>query len=197
MVQPVVTFYRPMSLGSYGELKSEVVQDFSRKVAFLEKNEPLRRNFQNFVPRGSTSCVQISWKLADRKSVKSRVAYVTKTKFRLALSFSLLCRSRQNLPGPAANNVLRVPKISSKSVHFRLNYSRMPQSVSNTRGSFNQLLRQVINATNVNTSKCALAYKLWHDMDKVWRHQMTQRSFCSCQLEQSQCSQACMNHHPS
>jgi len=49
----------------------------------------------------------------------------------------------QNLPRPAANNVLNVPQISSKSVHFRRSYSRThehssnaPQSVSNTRRSF-------------------------------------------------------------
>jgi len=45
MVQPVVTFHRSISSGSYGGLKSEVVQDFSRKVAFFE-------NFQEFVLKG-------------------------------------------------------------------------------------------------------------------------------------------------
>jgi len=38
---------------------------------------------------------------------------------------SCFCMDRtQNLPGPAADNVLRVPQISSKSVHFRWSYSR-------------------------------------------------------------------------
>ena len=42
--------------------------------------------------RGSTSFVQILWYLADRKSVKSRVVYLTKkTKFRLALASSPWC----------------------------------------------------------------------------------------------------------
>ena len=46
-------------------------------------------------PLGSTSCVQISWHLADRKSVKSCVIYVTKkTEFLLALPLSLLRGAR-------------------------------------------------------------------------------------------------------
>jgi len=43
-------------------------------------------------PRAFASSVQISWNLADRKSVKSRVVYLTKN--RLALSLSLLRRLR-------------------------------------------------------------------------------------------------------
>ena len=54
MVQLVVTFHRSIPLGSYGDLKSEVVHDFSRKVGFFWKNDPLRENFQNFVPVGFT-----------------------------------------------------------------------------------------------------------------------------------------------
>ena len=42
----------------------------------------------------STCCVQISWNLADGKSVKSCVAYLRKTKLRLVLQFSLLRGSR-------------------------------------------------------------------------------------------------------
>jgi len=47
------------------------------------KKDTLRENLQNSVPKGfiatqiSTCCVQISWNLADRKSVKSRVAYLS------------------------------------------------------------------------------------------------------------------------
>ena len=106
----------------------------------------LKISFQNDSPlRRSTSCMQISWNLAYRKSVKSCVIYQTK-KFRLALSLSRsrFCAGRaQNLPGPAATNVLTVPQIPSKSVHFRRSYNRTrerrsnaPQSVSNTRRSF-------------------------------------------------------------
>jgi len=55
-------------------------------------------------------CVQISWNVADVKSVKSWVIYltktITKTKFLLPLKLSLrrYCADRaQNLPGPAPN----------------------------------------------------------------------------------------------
>jgi len=41
-----------------------------------------------------------------------------------SLSRSLLCANcAQNLPEPAADNILAVPQISSKSVHFRRSYS--------------------------------------------------------------------------
>ena len=55
---------------------------FTYLVTFLEKN-PYWQIFKNVLRknscgRGSTSCVQISWNLADRKSVKSRVAHQTK-----------------------------------------------------------------------------------------------------------------------
>ena len=54
------------------------------------------------------------------------------------------CADRaRNLSGTAPNNILGVPQISSKSVHFRRSYSRTrehrsnaPQSVCNTRRSF-------------------------------------------------------------
>jgi len=47
-----MSFHRSISLGSYRRLKLEVVCDFIEKVAFLEKNDPLREDFQNFVPKG-------------------------------------------------------------------------------------------------------------------------------------------------
>ena len=64
-------------------------------------------------------------------------------------NFGSISRSRysvdrvQNLSGPAPYNILGLPQISSKSVHFRRSYSRtrehrwnVPQSVSNTQRSF-------------------------------------------------------------
>ena len=55
----------------------------TQKLTFSEK-DPLRANFQKCLrkdspPLRSTSCVQISWNLADRKLVKSCVIYLTKT----------------------------------------------------------------------------------------------------------------------
>ena len=87
----------------------------AQKLPFW-KEVPLRANFQKCFrkdspPLRSTSCVQISWNLADQKSVKSCVIYQTKKNKNLALSHSRFCADcDQNLPGPAANNVLRVPK---------------------------------------------------------------------------------------
>jgi len=78
---------------------SEVVSRLGGyKKVFLEKTTPCRKSlkisFQKDSPRRrSTSCVQISWNLADRKSVNSCVIYLTKKNW-LALPLSLLCRSR-------------------------------------------------------------------------------------------------------
>jgi len=124
-----------------------------QKRALLEKTtlcgKILKISLRNDSPsRRSTTCVQISSNLADRKSAESCVIYGAKKnkKNRLALSLSLLRNRAQNLLGPAANNVLTVPQISSKSVYFRRSYRRTrehrsnaPQSVSNTRRSFSFL----------------------------------------------------------
>ena len=68
-----------------------------------------------------------------QKSVKSCVIYRTKNQKKIgSLCRSLFCAARaQNLPGPAANNVLTLPQISSKSVHFQRSYSRTREHRSN------------------------------------------------------------------
>jgi len=144
------TFHRRANLSWFSKICNHFreIAAWSRKsltmiTVFLEK-DPLRTNFQKKYsekihrvtqPR-LVSCVQISWNFADRKSAKSCVVYLTKKKLPQGLPLSLLS-------GPAPNNILRVPKISSKSVHFRRSYSRTrehrwnaPQSISNTRRSF-------------------------------------------------------------
>ena len=140
MVQPFVTFPRFISRGSYGALKSEVVEAFLSKVAFLEKNDPLRENFQNFVPKGFTisrihvlcanfvkfgrpAVGEIARCLPDKKNKISARS--------LALASAPI--APQNLPRSAANNVLRAPHISSKSVHFRRRYSRTREHRSNAQ----------------------------------------------------------------
>ena len=93
----------------------------------------------------SMFCVQIWWNLADRKSAKSCIIYLTKKNKTSARS--RFCADRtQNLSGPAPSNMLGVPQISSKSVHFRRTYSRTrehrwnaPQSISNTPVSYTHL----------------------------------------------------------
>jgi len=101
------------------------------------KNDPLREDFENFVPKRFTAS-QIHVLCANF------VKFVRPEIGKVVLSRSRFCADgAQNLPGPATNNVLTPPQISSKSVHFRRSYSRTrerrsnaPQSVSNTRRSF-------------------------------------------------------------
>ena len=83
----------------------------------------------NFVKFGRPEVSEITHYLMDKKTkIGSR---------------SRFCADRaQNLSGTAPNHRLRVPQISSKSIHFRRSYSRTrehrsnaPQSVCNTRRS--------------------------------------------------------------
>jgi len=89
-------------------------------------------------------CVEISWNLADGKSVKSwnRALFTgqRKQKFTWLCSFRCCGDRARNLSGPAAEKALKTLEISSKSVHFRRSYSRTRehhhsalQSVSNVR----------------------------------------------------------------
>ena len=45
MVQPVVSFHRSISLGSYGGLKSKVVENVFAKSCLLRKKQPLAEQF--------------------------------------------------------------------------------------------------------------------------------------------------------
>jgi len=84
-----------------------VMTAWSRKTleifAFLEKNDPIYDKickilFRKFSSRHrSTCCVQISWNLADGKSVRSCVTYLTK-KFRLLPSCRYCADHAQNMP---------------------------------------------------------------------------------------------------
>jgi len=91
---------------------------FYRKIYLFGKNDPLQEDFQNFVPKGFTTS-QIHVLCANfMKFGRLEVGKVVhlhnkKTRFRLARSH--FCEDHaQNPPGLAANNVLRVPQISSK-----------------------------------------------------------------------------------
>jgi len=117
-----------------------------QKRAFWEKNDPLRKDLENFIPKGFTIS-QIHVLCANfvkfgQPEIGKRALFTGQKKQKIgSLSRSRFCADHaQNLPGPAANNVLTVPQISSKSVHFRRSYSRtrdhrsnLLQSVSNTR----------------------------------------------------------------
>jgi len=113
-----VSFHQSMSLGSYGRLTSEVVRDVIEKRAFWKK-DPLRKDFENLVPKGFTMS-QIHVLCANfvnfgRPEIGKVVRYLPdkkKQKNRLAVS---LCSDRaQNLTEPATNNVLTGRQISSK-----------------------------------------------------------------------------------
>jgi len=92
---------------------------------FLEKR-PITGKFLKFcsetIHHVTYRCVMFKF----REIWPSCVAYLTKKQQKFAwLSCSRYCADRaKNLPQPAANNLLRMLKISSKSVHFRLSYSR-------------------------------------------------------------------------
>jgi len=104
------------------EFSSGIIDVWNRKSlaifapysSFLKK-DPLRGNFQNFVPKGFTySQIHVlcaNFVKFSRPEMGSRALFAwQKTKFRLALSLSLLCGSPQNLPGLAADNVLTAPR---------------------------------------------------------------------------------------
>ena len=96
-----MTFQALYSFRRNRGLKSEVVDDVQVKFDVFGKKTPYIQIFTNVFRKDSwrhrsTFCVQISWNLADRKSAKSCVIYMTKkTKFRLAVQLSLLRVSRR------------------------------------------------------------------------------------------------------
>ena len=116
-------------------LKSEDVKAFSRKGAFW-KNDRLRENFQKFVPKGFIAtqihvlCVHFVKFGRPKVGKIARCLPDKKTKFPLALSLSLLRRSRPK-SARASGNALRVPQISSNSVHFRRSYRQTRKHRSN------------------------------------------------------------------
>jgi len=134
---------------------SEVVSRLGGyKKVFLEKTTPCRKSlkisFRKDSPRRrSTSCVQISWNLADRKSVKSCVIYLTKQKKIGSRSRSRFCADRaQNLPGPAQDTRSAPNFIQIRSLPAEL-YSNAWTSLKRATKCFQysaklQLLRRVI-----------------------------------------------------
>jgi len=100
----------------------------------LKKNDPLWGNLQNSVPKGFMATLIhnlcVNFVRFGGPEIGKVVHYLPHKK-------TILPRSRfctdcaQNLPGQAADNVLRVPQISCKSVHFRQSYSRMHEHRQN------------------------------------------------------------------
>ena len=99
-----------LSISNHCEVMAAWRRKTLKKLFFcvFRKNDPYGKFFKiNSVPKEwSTCCVQISWNLADGKSVKSCVTYVKKFAW---LSSSRYCADHtQNLPGPTPDNVLRL-----------------------------------------------------------------------------------------
>jgi len=118
-------------------LKSEVVDEVHVSFDLFGKKTPYWQIFKNLFGKdscghGNTSSVQILWNLADRKSVKSCVIYLTK-KNKISARILALASARiaPKICWTAPDNILGVPQISSKSVHFRRSYSRTREHRSN------------------------------------------------------------------
>jgi len=125
-------------------LKSKIVDD---DHSFWKK-DPLMASFQKIIPKGFASqnhvlCanfVKFGWPEIG-KVVRCLPDKKNKTSARSPALAS--ARSAPKICRPDPNNILGVPKISSKSVHFRQSYSRThehrwnaPQSISSTQRSF-------------------------------------------------------------
>ena len=121
-----------------------------RWSSFFWKKGPLRANFPKKYSERIHHVTEsrFVWKFREiwlTGNRQSRVLFTWQKKqnFR-KVSHSRFCTDRaQNLSWPAPNNILGVPQISSKSVHFRRSYSRtsehrwkVPQNNSNTWRSF-------------------------------------------------------------
>jgi len=100
-------------------------------VVVFWKNDPLRGNFRNSVPKGFTTspiyvlcCVQFSWNLADRKSVVMGYLADKKTQFLLALSLSRSRYCAWIAPKICQEQRQTMCSECSRSVHFRRSYNR-------------------------------------------------------------------------
>jgi len=120
----------------------------------LEKNDPLREDFENFVPKGLTICA--NFVKFGRPEIGKVVRYLHDKKIGWRSRSRFYADRAQNLPGPAPDNILGVSQISSKSVHFRKfrrRYSRTRERRSNAPQSVFQysakLLRRVITANKI------------------------------------------------
>ena len=125
---------RELSLCEVGSRKSLAMS--SKNLPFSKKTTPCRKIFKILLERDSpplrsTSCVQISWNLADRKSVVSWcIIYRTKKQQNFS-SLSLLHQSRQKSARASGKQCTQSAQISSKSIYFRRSYSWTREHRSN------------------------------------------------------------------
>jgi len=106
-----------------------------RHFCVLLEEWPLMAKFIKILFRKFSSwhrlmcCVQILWNLDDGKWVKSCFAYVTKKKFRMAVTSTRMApKIFQDQPPTMYSRVLQIVSIS---VHCRRRYSRMREGHQN------------------------------------------------------------------
>ena len=107
-------------------------------MGYWGKNDPLREDFDNFLPKGFTTSQNhvlcANFVKFGRPEIGC-IIYLTKKIG--PRSHSRVCADRaQNVSGPAPDSILGVPQIPSKSVHFRRSYSRTPERRSNRHKVF-------------------------------------------------------------
>jgi len=119
-------------LRSYGGLSRKTLKKNPIFFAFFGENDHFWKNsvLKHSSPNRSTCYFQISWNLADRKSVKLCIAYLTKkTKFHLALQLLLL---HGLLPKPARANRRQLTQECSRFHPNRFTFSRVIPECVNT-----------------------------------------------------------------
>ena len=129
MAHLVVSFRRFISLGSYGGLKSQVIEDFGEKFALFEKR-PLTEKFSKFcserIHRDTDPCLMCKFREIRPTGNRWNLVLFTsqKNKLCLALSLLLLRRSHPKSAKASGRQCSQSAQISRKSVHFRQSYSR-------------------------------------------------------------------------
>ena len=160
------TFHRRATLSWFSQICNHFreIAAWSRKsltmITVFWTKDPLRAIFQKKIFRKDspchriTSCMQISWNLADRKSVKSCVVYLTKKQ-----NFRKVSRSRfyadrdKNLPGPGQLQTIwsEFPKFhpnlftSGEVIAERVNIVETRHKVFPILGEASSPSRRVIN----------------------------------------------------
>jgi len=114
---------QPIIVAELWRLEVARLGKFLRKFRVFEKSDPLRENFQNFVPERfiATQMDVLCWNFVkfDRREIGKVVSYLPAKKL-VWLSRSRFYTDRtHNLPRPAADNFLRYLKNTSKSAHIR------------------------------------------------------------------------------
>ena len=136
MVSFAANFWRSVIIAESQDDKNFREIFFGKRIHYGKIFKSLFRKFSS--RQRSTFCVQISWNLADGKSLKSWVAYLAekKTKIRLAPTLSILRESRlksaQTSPQqctPSAPYFIQISSLSTK----RVNIVFAPWSKSNIR----------------------------------------------------------------